>query len=69
MNCILSLRFTDTIPKEQHVALQVHLAHRLQTFSRFARRFFAKLLLPVPGICEMKELEDSPDNRTFASIS
>jgi len=66
MNCILSSRFIDTIPKEQHVALQVHLA---QTFSRFARRFFAKVLLPIPGMYEMKELEDSPDNQTFASIS
>jgi hypothetical protein len=66
MNCILSSRFIDIIPKERHVALQVHLA---QTFSRFARRFFAKVLLLVPGMYEMKELEDSPDNRTFASIS
>jgi hypothetical protein len=31
--------------------------------------FFAKVLLPVPGMCEMKEFEDSPDNQTFASIS
>ena len=67
MNCILSSQFTDTIPKEQHVALQVNLAHL--TFSHFARRFFAKVLLPVPDMYEMKELEDSPDNRTFASIS
>jgi hypothetical protein len=64
MNCILSLWFTDTIPKERHVALQVHLCK-----SSFARRFFAKVLLPVPGMYEMKELEDSPDNQTFASIS
>ena len=69
MNCILSSRFIDTIPKERHVALQVHLAHRWQTFSRFTRRFFAKVLLLVQGMYEMKELEDSPDNRTFASIS
>jgi hypothetical protein len=27
------------------------------------------VLLPVLGMYEMKELEDSPDNRTFASIS
>jgi hypothetical protein len=27
------------------------------------------VLLPVPGMYEMKEFEDSPDNRTFASIS
>jgi len=27
MNCILSSRFTDIIPKERHVTLQVHLAH------------------------------------------
>jgi len=33
------------------------------------RRFFAKVLLLVPGMYEMKELEDSPDNQTFASIS
>ena len=33
MNCILSSRFTDTIPKERHFALQVHLAHLWQTFS------------------------------------
>jgi len=69
MNCILSSRFTDTIPKERHFALQVHRAHLWQTFSRFARRSFAKVLLLVPGMYEMKELEDSPDNRTFASIS
>jgi hypothetical protein len=68
MNCILSSRFTDTIPKERHFALQVHVAHLLLTFSRFAR-FFAKVLLHVLGMYEMKELEDSPDNRTFASIS
>jgi len=68
MNCILSSRFIDTISKEQHCALQAHLAHRWQTFSRFARRFFAKVLLPVPGMYEMKELEDSLDNQTFASI-
>jgi hypothetical protein len=66
MNCILSSWFTDTIPKEQHVALQVHLA---QTFSHFAQRFFAKVLLLVLSMYEIKELEDSPDNRTFASIS
>ena len=59
MNCILSSRFTDTIPKERHFALQVHLAHLWQTFSHFARRFFAKVFLPVPGMYEMKELEDS----------
>ena len=41
MNCILSSQFIDTIPKERHCALQVHLAHRWQTFSRFARCFFA----------------------------
>jgi len=69
MNCILSSWFTDTIPKERHVALQVYLAHLWQTFSRFAQRFFVKVLLPIPGMYEMKELEDSPDNRTFASIS
>jgi hypothetical protein len=69
MNCILSSRCTDTVPKEWYFALQVHRAHLWQTFSRFARRFFAKVLLPIPGIYEMKELEDSPDNRTFASIS
>jgi hypothetical protein len=69
MNCILSSWFIDTIPKERHVALQVHLAHLCQTFSRFARCFFAKVLLPVPSMYEMKELEDSPDNRTFALIS
>jgi hypothetical protein len=34
-----------------------------------ARHFFAKVFLPVPGMYEMKELEDSPDNRTFASIN
>jgi hypothetical protein len=28
MNCILSSQFRDTIPKEWHVALQVHLAHQ-----------------------------------------
>ena len=44
MNCILSSRFTDTIPKERHFALQVHQAHLLQTFSRFALHFFAKVL-------------------------
>jgi hypothetical protein len=38
-------------------------------FQSFARRFFAKVLLPIQGMYEMKELEDSPDNRTFASIS
>jgi len=27
------------------------------------------VLLPIPGMYEMKELEDSPDNRTFASIN
>jgi len=69
MNCILSSQFIDTIRKERHCALQVHLAHRWQTFSHFARRFFAKVLLPVPGMYEIKELEDSPDNQTFASIS
>jgi hypothetical protein len=69
MNCILSSRFTDIIPKERHVALQVHLAHLCQTFSRFARCFFAKMFLPVPGMYEMKELKDSPDNRTIALIS
>jgi len=69
MNCILSSQFTDTIPKERHFALQVHLAYLWQTCSHFARRFFAKVLLPIPGMYEMKELEDSPDNRTFASIS
>jgi hypothetical protein len=26
------------------------------------------VLLPVPGMYEIKELEDSPYNRTFASI-
>jgi hypothetical protein len=26
------------------------------------------MLLPVPGMYEMKELEDSPDNQTFALI-
>jgi hypothetical protein len=31
--------------------------------------FFAKVLLPVSGMHEMKELEDSLDNQTFASIS
>ena len=69
MNCILSSRFMVTISKEQHCALQVHLANRWQTFSRFARCFFTKVLLPVPDMYEMKELEDSPDNQTFASIS
>ena len=69
MNYILSSRFTNIIPKEWHVALQVHLAHLWQTFSRFAWRFFAKVLLPIPGMCEMKELKDSPDNQTFASIN
>jgi len=69
MNCILSSRFIDTIPKDRHYALQVHLAHRWQTFNRFARRFFVKVFLPVPSMYEMKELEDSPDNQTFASIS
>jgi len=69
MNCILSSRFIDTIPKEWHCALQVYLAHRWQTFSRIARCFFAKVFLSVPGMYEMKELEDSPDNQTFASIS
>jgi len=69
MNCILSSRFTDTIPKKRYFALQVHLAHLWQTCNHFARRFFAKVLLPVLGMYEMKELEDSPDNRTFASIS
>jgi len=34
-----------------------------------ARRFFAKVFLPVPGMYEMKELEESLDNQTFASIS
>ena len=33
MNYILSSRFTDTIPKERHFALQVHWAHLWQTFS------------------------------------
>jgi hypothetical protein len=28
MNCILSSRFIDIIPKERHCAIQVHLAHR-----------------------------------------
>jgi hypothetical protein len=28
-----------------------------------------KCFLPVPGKYEIKELEDSPDNQTFASIS
>jgi hypothetical protein len=69
MNCILSSRFTDTISEERHFALQVHLAHLWQTFSHFAWRFFAKVLLLVLGMYEMKELEDSPDNQTFASIS
>jgi len=69
MNYILSSLFTDTIAKERYFALQVHLAHLWQTFSRFARCFFAKVLLLVPGMYEMKELEDSPDNRTFTSIS
>jgi hypothetical protein len=69
MNYILSSRFTDTIPKEWHFALQVHLAHLWQTFSHFTRRFFAKVLLPILGMYEMKELEDSFDNQTFASIS
>ena len=59
MNCILSSRVTDTIPKERHVALQVH----------FARCFFAKVLLPVPGMYEMKELKDSPDNRTLFQLA
>jgi len=68
MNCMLSSRFIDIIPKKRHCVLQVHLAHRWQTFSRFAWCFFAKVLLPVPGMYEIKELEDSPDNRTFASI-
>jgi hypothetical protein len=27
------------------------------------------MLLPVPGMYEMKELQDSPDNQTFALIS
>jgi len=66
MNCILSTQFIDIIPKERHVALEVHLA---QTFSHFAWRFFAKMLLPVPSMYEMKELEDSPENQTFASFS
>jgi hypothetical protein len=48
MNCILSSRFIDTFSKERHCALQVHLAHRWQTFSRFAQRLFAKVLLLVP---------------------
>jgi len=68
MNCILSSWFIDTIPKERHYVLQVHLAHRWQTFSCFAWHFFAKVFLPVLGMYEIKELEDSPDNRTFASI-
>jgi hypothetical protein len=68
MNCILSSRFINTIPKERHCALQVHLAHLWQTFSHFARRFFAKVLLPILDMCKIKELEDSPDKRTFASI-
>jgi hypothetical protein len=69
MSCILSSWFTDIITKERYFALQVHLAHLLQTFSRFARHFFAKVLLPVLDIYEIKELEDSLDNQTFASIS
>jgi hypothetical protein len=69
MNCILSSQFIDTIPKERHCALQVHLAHQWQTFSHFARCFFAKVLLLIPSMYEMKELKDSPDNQTFASIS
>jgi hypothetical protein len=43
--------------------------HIGDNFSRFARRFFAKVLLHVPGMYEMKELDNSPDNRTFALIS
>jgi hypothetical protein len=27
------------------------------------------VLLPIPAMYEVKELEDSPDNQTFASIS
>jgi hypothetical protein len=27
------------------------------------------MLLPVPSMYEMKELEDSPENQTFASFS
>jgi len=68
MNCILSSWFIDTISKEQHYALQAHLAHRRQTFSHFAPRFFAKVLLPVLDMYEMNELEDLSDNQTFASI-
>ena len=68
MNCILSSWFIDSIPKERHCALQVHLAHLWQIFNYFARHFFAKMLLPVPGICKTKELEDSYDKQTFASI-
>jgi hypothetical protein len=69
MNCILPSWFIDTIPKEWYFALQVHLAHQWQTFSRFARHFFVKVLLPVPSMYEIKVLEDSLDNQTFASIS
>jgi len=43
--------------------------HIGDNFSHFARRFFAKVLLPVPGMYEMKEFDNSPDNRTFALIS
>jgi hypothetical protein len=38
-------------------------------FQSFVRRFFAKVLLLVPSMYEMKELKDSLDNQTFASIS
>ena len=57
MNCILSSWFIDTIRKEWHVALQVHMAHLWQTFSCFARLFFVKVLSLIPSMCEMKELE------------
>jgi hypothetical protein len=57
------------VERTYHEVLSTVVDELWQTFSCFTWRFFAKVLLPIPSVYEIKELEDSPDNRTFALIS